>query len=168
MSDLKKVYPVNTFEEKTIEMWIDDETGEVIDEDIAKKDFLEKAKSSSFQQSIINKIKIEDAYDDVIAAEIANLSKLRKIRQNRVKNFKKFLAYIMELNGVDKIDFGKTGAKIKKNPPALVIGDYSKLGDYTKVEMVDKIDKEAIKNDIKAGKKVPGCKLESSKRVDIF
>ena len=166
MTDITSIYPINKIEDKKIETWINPETGEIIDEEIASKEINEK-ESEAMQKTLINKVKIARSLQGVVTAEIENLKKLLVVQQNREKNMTKLLAVIMRSQGLTELDFETVKAKFKKNPPALIIAAGTDLSEYTKVEMIEKIDKVLIKKELKDGKKVKGCKLSQEERLEI-
>jgi hypothetical protein len=86
--------------------------------------------------------------------------------ESRAKNLESAFAYVLKNMG-DKEVITKYGVmKVRKNPPAVVIDDLSKVPtkfQHQKIEVT--IDKTAIKKAIQSGEKVDGARLESSERL---
>jgi hypothetical protein len=80
---------------------------------------------------------------------------------NKKKRLEKACLYALDNMQVKSILTSKGEIKAKKNPPSVVIDDYSAIpGRYisTKIDYV--VDRTAIKAAIKAGEEVPGAHLE--------
>jgi len=161
MNDLQKVYPVSNDGERIISAYIDPETGEILDQDDLPEG------NEELQKALVNKIKMSSGVQKVIQDEIKNLQGLLAIHQRREEGLKSFLRLIMAHAGVRKVDLGIAVVSIKKNPPRLVIEAGANVEAYTKMTVVETIDKNAIKLDLASGKEVPGCKLEQAERIDI-
>lgn len=86
-----------------------------------------------------------------------------KAMENRKKRVEK--AYIFALNNmnVKSILTGWGEMKVKKNPPAVIIDDATKIpAKYLKTTITTAPNKTEIKAAIKAGEKVEGCRLEQA------
>ena len=106
--------------------------------------------------------------NDAIDAEIKRLQALKKQRVNKSNGLKEYLKRSMEATGITEISCPLFTIKIRNNPPAVVVDNEDSItGDYIKEKVTYSIDKIAIKNDIKAGKEVAGCHLESSTKLSI-
>jgi hypothetical protein len=99
-------------------------------------------------------------------AEEKRINTMRKALESRAKNLESAFAYVLKNMG-DKEVITKYGVmKVRKNPPAVVIDDLSKVPtkfQHQKIEVT--LDKVAIKNAIKAGEKVDGCHIEQSEKL---
>jgi hypothetical protein len=110
-----------------------------------------------------------EAHNGAIDAEIERLQALKKHRVSVAAGVRKYLFDNMQRMGIGKIDCPLFTLDIVKNPPSVEIYDTMSIpAEYTYTpEPVVKIDKVKIKEAIKAGKEVPGAKLESSTRLRI-
>jgi hypothetical protein len=99
-------------------------------------------------------------------AEEKRIATMRKSLESRAKNLENAFAYVLNNMG-DKEVITRYGVmKVRKNPPAVVIDDLSKVPtkfQHQKIEVT--LDKVAIKNALKAGEKVAGCHIEQSEKL---
>lgn len=99
-------------------------------------------------------------------AEEKRIATMRKSLESRAKNLESAFAYVLKNMG-DKEVITKYGVmKVRKNPPAVVIDDLSKVPtkfQHQKIEVT--LDKVAIKNAIKAGEKVDGVHIEQGEKL---
>ena len=167
MTDLQQLYPAREEDIKKLEAFINPETGEIIDIEVAQKELQQMQFNDNMKKSIINKLRATLAVQDAIKKEIEHLKQLKALQERRQKSIETFLKHIIEIDG--EINLGTIGAKLKKNPPKVVIEDESELADYVKIELIEKksIDKKKLKEDIKAGKKIKGAKLVQETRISL-
>ena len=118
MDDL---YPVKKEESKQIESFIDPETGEILDMEAFNKAMMAGNYPDDLKKTLVNKIKLCAASQDMIKNEIMNMQKLLKIQANREASVMRFLKVIIDVDG--PFDFTVCGAKLRKNPPKIVIND---------------------------------------------
>jgi hypothetical protein len=99
-------------------------------------------------------------------AEEKRIATMRKSLESRAKNLESAFAYVLNNMG-DKEVITRYGVmKVRKNPPAVVVDDLSKVPtkfQHQKIEVT--LDKVAIKNAIKAGEEVAGCHIEQSEKL---
>jgi hypothetical protein len=99
-------------------------------------------------------------------AEEKRIATMRKSLESRAKNLENAFAYVLNNMG-DKEVITRYGVmKVRKNPPAVVIDDLSKVPtkfQHQKIEVT--LDKVAIKNAIKAGEEVAGCHIEQAEKL---
>lgn len=148
---------------------IDPNTGEIIDSEgsIADLEML-KMNREEKQKNIILFYKNAQGEEAIIDSEIQRLQSLKVYCQARQESAKKFLEESMKLAKETSLDFVTCKAKFKKNPPALVVEDGADTSAYSKVKMVTTLDKIALKKDLKDGKAIKGCRLESAERLEII
>lgn len=161
-----QIFQINVEDDKVISGLVDMETGEIIDEAGAEKSL--KSLPESVSRTAVAKVLNSRALQEVIKSEIERLKGLLANEEKREDNLKRLIMLGMKIKGMAKMDFGTFGAKIAKNPPRLEVGPNANLKPYTKIEMVEKVDKMAIKADLKNGKDVDGCRLVQEERIDIF
>ena len=105
---------------------------------------------------------------DLLKQEIERLKKLKDMAEKREEWLKKYLGQSMQIDGVDKLDLTTHKCAFRNTPPRLEIEDEANIPTkYIKTEVVKKVDKDAIKQDLKAGDLVAGCSLVSEKRLYI-
>jgi hypothetical protein len=163
---MEELYPVNKIDNKKIEALVDPETGEILDDEMAENFFSEK-KTEEKVKTNINKVKTEKIVIESIKEEIERLKKIIKTRENRVKSFKHFILIMLRSWDKKSIKFEASGATRVLNEGTLQLDEGADVKKYTKVEMVEKVDKNAIKADLKSGKKIKGCWIDRKERVDI-
>ncbi len=95
---------------------------------------------------------------------------LRRAREARIERLKGYLQACMEVAGISKIECPEFQAAIRKNPPKVVIDDEAQVPPpyWRQPEPPPPaVDKERIKEDIKAGIDVPGARLEQTTRLEV-
>lgn len=95
---------------------------------------------------------------------------LRKARERRIERLKDYLQTCMEVAGITKVECPEFQAAIRKNPPKVVIDDEALVPHpYWRQPEPEPpvLDKERIKEDIKAGLDVPGAHLEQTTRLEV-
>jgi Siphovirus Gp157 len=105
---------------------------------------------------------VEDAADKMNA----RAKRLNK----RAESIRQYL--LLQFQAIDKkkIETDELVISRRKNPPALYVTDDAKVPDvlwFQPPPPPKRIDKDAIKDAIKAGTEVTGCYLESAERIDI-
>jgi len=162
------LFQVNKEIEALIVRSIDSETGEVLNENFSDDLEALQLNRKEQQKNTILYYKNVQNEESIINAEIARLNDLKKIVQRKQDVLRELVIKSLEAEGVDGADFITCGAKFKKNPPALIIDDESGLTEYAKTEIIVKIDKNAIKKDLKEGKEIKGVRLEAGTRLEIY
>ena len=111
-------------------------------------------------------IKTMEGNTNAIDGEIKRLQALKERNTNAVENLKNYLFYNMRLQGKTEIKCPLFTARIQKNPPSVVITDETKVdAKYITVVTTQKIDKTAIKEDLKNGAVLPWARLEQGERL---
>lgn len=92
----------------------------------------------------------------------------RQFIEARAKRMREYLLSNMQAAGISKIESPWFALAIRNNPESVAIDDENALpADYVRVNEVRSADKAAIKDAIKAGKDVPGCRLVRTQRLEI-
>jgi len=95
------------------------------------------------------------------------LYRRRKIL-DQVAQVKYYIMHNMQRAKIQKIEAHYFNLSVRKNPLKLLVHDESDIDEhYVSFERVRKLNKAKLKEDLKAGMKVPGAKLERSERLDI-
>lgn len=98
--------------------------------------------------------------------EEKRLATNRKRLEKQLDNLKDYLFTSLKYSGVKNVNTGTFKLVVRKNPSKLVIEDEKKIPDDYKRIRFD-IDKTILKNDIKAGKEIEGCKLIQEESLSI-
>lgn len=157
-----------TTELAKLEHYIDMESGEIDIEGFNNSQIALKDK----QLAVVAWLKNNDANIELLDGAIKQLQARKKSMQARYESLKDYLLFNMKASNISEIsapDLTFT-AKIKLNPPSVMIEDDSLIpSEYMTVPVAPPPapDKTLIKEAIKAGKEVPGCKLTQGERVEI-
>jgi len=122
------------------------------------------------QEAVVAYLKNETVRIDMLDNAIKELTARKKAMQSRHDGLKEYLYVNMKANNITEINSVTFNAKIKLNPPKLVIDDAGKipLELYIYHEAPPPSpDNAKIKDMLKAGQFVDGCRLEQGERVDI-
>lgn len=145
---------------------IDEETGEIIDEE--KLNALEMERDRKIE-NIALWIKNLDSEAEAIKAEAQNLAKRAKTKENRSINLRKYLTKYLA-----GAEFESTRAKIGyRNTKSTEIFDPEALSKfkgrkaYGEDVTTFKPNKDAIKKAILEGKNIPGCKVVENNNIQI-
>lgn len=152
----------------TLHNFIDEETGEI------DMDGFESASIALVekQRAVVAYLKNEDANIELLDGAIKELTARKKSMQSRHDNLKGYLLANMKAKGITEIsapDFTFT-AKIKKNPPKLIIDDAGKIPSNLYIYPVappPTPDNAAIKAALLAGEDIQGAHIEQGERVEI-
>ena len=152
----------------TFENYIDTDTGEVdIDNyNRAQIDFHEK------QLAVVCYLKNETGRIDLLDNAIRELIARKKAMQTRYDGLKEYLLVNMQAHAISEISAQDStfSARIKKNPPKLVIDDAGQLPSelyiYPETPPPNP-DNAAIKAKLLAGEVINGARLESGYRLEI-
>jgi hypothetical protein len=104
-----------------------------------------------------------------VNSEIKRLQAIKKTTESRLEWLKGYMLSQFETIGMDKLKTPTFTISVKQNPPSLVIDDEKLIpAKYlTVVPRSFKPNNADIKDALKSGRKVKGCRLESKKRIDI-
>jgi hypothetical protein len=100
----------------------------------------------------------------------AQMAARRKAIENRAAGVRRYILSSMQLAGMTKIECPHFALTVKNNPPAVEIYEpLSVPAAFMKQPEPPppSPDKTAIKEAIKRGEEVPGCRMTQGKRLDI-
>lgn len=146
---------------KVYEMDLDDETWQ---------DTLESIDSAIEQKADGIMYVIRDLEVDVIGLkdEEKRLKGKREVAENKIKRLKQYLQDNMESLGKTNFKTSLFSYRIQNNPASLKLTDEQLIPQkYYTVESVRKYDKQAIKDDLKAGQVINGAELKTSQSLRI-
>lgn len=117
-----------------------------------------------FNDKAVSIIKLSESLEadtSAIDNEIARLESRKKVILNRKKQLRDYLLHNMEAAGISKIECPLFTATLRAGSESVEVIDESQIPDeFVKVEIVEKIDKNAIKAAIRSGKEVNGAALK--------
>lgn len=102
-----------------------------------------------------------------IKTEIDRLTAMKKAKENAIDGMTKYLQMQMETSGITKVKKDMFNIYVKANNPSLVIDETVLPSWWTKSEIVNVIDKEAIKAALDAGNTIPGAEYKQGKSLQI-
>lgn len=100
----------------------------------------------------------------------AQMAARRKAVENRATNLRRYLLVSMQQAGIQKIECPYFRLAVRDNPPAVDVFDAAQVpAEFMRQpETPPPVpDKTAIKDELKAGRDVPGCRLTVGQRLDI-
>ena len=120
-------------------------------------------------QGITHIIKTLEADEEAIDKEIKRLQELKERNKKAVENIKNYLFVNMMTIGLKEIKSPLFTAKIVKNPPSVVLTNENEVDAkyLTIIPQSFKVNKNKIKEDLKAGIVLPFAKLEQFERIEI-
>lgn len=145
---------------------IDDMEG--LDED-TKLDTLESIDwTEQFEEKVENTVKViknKEADVDQLKEEIERLTKRKKAIENDITRLKTNLQGAFEITGHEKVKGLLFTVTLAKNQPSVVVDEELLPKKYFVQKLTP--DKTAIKELLKAGKKVKGAELQESRSLRI-
>lgn len=124
-------------------------------------------------QSVGRVIAHQDAMAKAMDEAAANIAIRAKRLRNRMDSLKNYLMVNMQAANLPKVDSPELVVSLKKNPPSVVVFDESLVpAEFKRTPPpapppVPVPDKAYIKEALKAGQDVPGCRLEQGMRVEV-
>jgi hypothetical protein len=97
--------------------------------------------------------------EQALKFEIDRLILAKSRANNKVKWLKSYLVDNMKLMEKSEINTPLFKFRVQKNAPSLKVDDYMLPKEYLKVKYISEVDKEKIREDLKAGKEIPGAKF---------
>jgi len=124
------------------------------------------------QQAVVAYLKNETVNIDMLELAIKELTARKKAMQSRHDSLKDYLLVNMKANDITEItaDNFTFSAKIKKNPPKLIIDDAGKIPSELYIYPVAPEpypDNAAIKEKLKLGEVIEGAHLQQDDRLEI-
>ena len=155
--------------EKTISLYeLSNDLLELID--IEDTEITEEVKSQIIEQieamievkseNIIAVIKNYEATVNAIKEEEKRLATNRKVIENKVSRLKEYTKECLEKTGKKKVETKLGNISLRKKPVSVIIEDESLVPElYKTVKEVVTVDKNTIKDFLKKGMEVEGCRL---------
>ena len=112
-------------------------------------------------------IKQIDSEVDIIDAEIKRLQAMKKTRENASERLKANIKHAMELFNIDEIKTPLVKINFRKSE-AVEVDDVNQLpAPYKVVKVTEQADKMAIKEAIKNGAEIIGCRIVANRNLQI-
>jgi hypothetical protein len=112
-------------------------------------------------------IKQIDSEVDIIDAEIKRLQAMKKTRENASERLKANIKHAMELFNIDEIKTPLVKINFRKSE-AVEVDDVNQLpAPYKVVKVTEQADKMAIKEAIKNGADIIGCRIVANRNLQI-
>jgi hypothetical protein len=112
-------------------------------------------------------IKQIDSEVDIIDVEIKRLQAMKKTRENASERLKANIKHAMELFNIDEIKTPLVKINFRKSE-AVEVDDVNQLpASYKVVKVTEQADKMAIKEAIKNGAEIPGCRIVANRNLQI-
>jgi hypothetical protein len=112
-------------------------------------------------------IKQIDSEVDIIDAEIKRLQAMKKTRENASERLKANIKHAMELFNIDEIKTPLVKINFRKSE-AVEVDDVNQLpAPYKVVKVTEQADKVAIKEAIKNGADIIGCRIVANRNLQI-
>ena len=111
-----------------------------------------------------------EASAEAIKGAEAQMAARRKAIENRASRIREYLKLNMERTGILKIEGPHFAITIKKNPPAVHVEAQELVpAEFFNIPPTPPpaLDKKRVGEALKAGKDVPGCRLEQGTRLEI-
>lgn len=111
-----------------------------------------------------------EASAEAIKVAEGQMAARRKAIERRADRIRQYLKENMERTGILKIESPQFALAIKKNPPAVHVEAQELVpAEFFNVQPTPPpaLDKKRVAEALKAGKDVPGCRLEQGTRLDI-
>ena len=114
-------------------------------------------------------IKMFSGYNLSIDEEIKRLQEIKKHNENAIERLKSGIENMMIALQKSELKTPLFSAKWVKNPPSVVITDESKVDAryLTYIPATTKVNKNALKEDLKNGIELPFAHLEQGRRLDL-
>jgi hypothetical protein len=112
-------------------------------------------------------IKQIDSEVDIIDAEIKRLQAMKKTRENASERLRANIKHAMELFNIDEIKTPLVKINFRKSE-AVEVDDVNQLpAPYKVVKVTEQADKMAIKEAIKNGAEIIGCRIVANRNLQI-
>ena len=110
-----------------------------------------------------------DTLGEGLEKESKRLSEQARILKNRIESIKVWYQRNLDAMGKSKVTTTRGTMAVQNNPPALKVTDADQIPIcyLTLVPARYEVDKDAVKNALKAGEAVPGAHLEQGRSLRI-
>lgn len=108
-------------------------------------------------------------YTNTLEDKIGRLEARKQAFNNRIDHIKNYLKQQLEFAGIEKVVTAEYTISLQSNPGSVVVDNGIEVPSayLTVIPESYKVDKKRIAADIRAGKVIPGIRLESGKSLRI-
>lgn len=163
---MSSLYTIDNEIQNLLMSYIDESTGEIQESALSDLEFLQENRKEKLQ-NIILFFKNTENEEVIIDRELARLKSLKTRSQKKQEFLKKILQESMRKSGENKLEYATCSASIRKNPPSVIIEGSGDLSEFTKKEIILKVDKVAIKKAIQSGREIEGVRLVQNESLII-
>ena len=151
----KNLYEVNKSIAEVLENAIDEETGEILDEELFGSLGALELEKEQIIEDICLEIKNTSAYAEALKAEKQAIASKQSMAERRVESLKNYVT--KALDG-EKLKTSKVSVSYRKIKSVEFLGDIASLPeDCVKVE--ESVKKKELKAHLDAGEVIPGAKI---------
>lgn len=145
-----------------------EETGEISDELMNDLSDL-KAEKDEKIEAIALYYKEKAAEASAIDEEAKKLTERARVAKNKAESLKGFLSTILTMDGQEKFETSRVKVSYRKSESVKIEGDdwMNIPKKYVTKKITFAADKVALKEDLKAGKKIKGAWLETNRNIQI-
>ena len=139
-------------------------------EDDAVVDTLDSLKGTleAKSENVIKYTQNLDATIDAMKQAEKAMSERRKKLERRSTSIKEYVKKVMSKNGITKIETVHFDLSVKKNPPKIVVDDYSLVPTiYFKQRVAETFERDKAKKALQKGEEIEGIRLVQETRLDI-
>ena len=151
----KNLYEVNKSIAEVLENAIDEETGEILDEELFESLGALELEKEQIIEDICLEIKNTSAYAEALKAEKQAIASKQSMAERRVESLKNYVTKALE---GEKLKTSKVSVSYKKSKSTEFEGDPTRLPlDCIKTEIT--VKKKELKAHLDAGEVIPGAKI---------
>lgn len=164
---MRSLYEINNDYLKALDsaFVMDEETGEIFmqDEVLDKLD----GEFSDKVDNIVCYIKDLENLNDGIKAEKKALDERSKANEGRIDSLKKYVSKALQIRNMAKYETPKCKLSFRTSKSVEVLDEDKIDGSYWKEEIVKKLDKKTILDELKKGTEINGCRLLEKTNLQI-
>lgn len=144
------------------------DTGEMTDEQVAEYENLGIAMAEK-QENTLKYFRKLELDEEAVDSELERLKALKVSVSNKKNGILRLVEYSMDKQESNELNFGSIKAVRKLNPPKVVIDETVDLAEeWLRTKTIVEPDKTKIKDALKAGNLIEGCRLQQDTRIDIL
>ncbi|MDO4379088.1 MAG: siphovirus Gp157 family protein [Erysipelotrichia bacterium] len=164
---MRSLYEINNDYLKALDnaFVMDEDTGEIFLQDEMLDQLADEF--SDKVDNIVCYIKDLENLNDGIKAEKKALDERFKANEGRVENLKKYVSNALKIRNMAKYETPKCKLSFRTSKSVEVVDENSIDSNYWKEEVVKKLDKKTILDELKNGVEVNGCKLLVKNNLQI-
>lgn len=144
------------------------EEGEMTDEQVQEYENLGMALAEK-QENTLKYARRLELDEEAVDSEINRLKALKTQITNKRASIVRLIEYSMDRQELNEINCGSIRAVRKLNPPKVVVDEGVTLSSqWSRTKIVIEPDKTKIKEALKNGEQIDGCRLQQDVRIEII